>query len=1013
MGEYGLEAVASRQQQQQQGVNWDVETLLGENKAKLPAITQAAIDNSNHTQIFQTLAEHRSARLAMVTVNGVRYLPEGIAHAVQHNIDNPGEFAVKMGVAAGLGLAMRAALPKAGAAKALVGTIMGGMFLKDAAMPIVGAWADVWNDKSLTNLDQASQRMGRGLGHFAFDSAATLPVGLAADKLMGLPLTRTTWGRSFEAKKETFWTSDESRVGRFFNWSTRTADNTSNTLSQRMLGTMPKESLTIDQKLALIAEVQRKHMTDAQAARANSVDDAFRVQLETQRRYRQDMPDQIEGLMSASPITEQTRFSLTNKGIETKGSMTAAEFAMAEAEMRALAAAGNGSAKTPQRLVDDGPTTGNKPVNDGPVPPATDTQGTGTGGANKPPAGDGPTVPAPVEKPPAVASEMPVGPTGPKGPYDARDVGLMASTVRDRAAKVTQEEMAIADLREGWQSSLRATTLEPPGPPTLPLLDRGHMPNNKALIQLADQILTPEQVKEAGFLMEHFRVANQQLVLAGEKMPEIIDLNNYSRSVHNKLMELLVKNGVKPDEVLRGTNSPMFLIFDSRAAGPYTIPAIKGVTDTPVVVLPREYQNMLGVHVSGVYPHELGHDLIYGDLLRFPEALRTKVLTENVVKAGMAQAGIADVPITVPGHGNISKSELFVRLLQAQANENTADWFGTAIDPNTGLSLAVLLGSLRKPAPGAPKGAPGALETRSMYGSEFREPGNPLGIEVHGIDRWRIKSTAQVLREMSGGDKKIMDYAAHMDKLADHMSRPGDNYAWANMDKPGEFFAIPQKEWDAIIPAIVKAQLDTPLEALNGRTLRQVFPDMRQTFPRVDGLADGMAEAALQGRPTMIRPFDKSAHRIEDVFSAGLSAWAKAMEKNPAAGQKGHVPPDQLITNINAISESLRAQYRADPPMPIPGVIEAGKLDFATAFKKPSHFVTQYLGKVVEAQPRIREGFAAHEPFFTRYVGTTVPGYFSEDYRRERAAKYGFTIDDGSSHVTPPVGRDQQPPRGH
>jgi hypothetical protein len=925
MGERGLDGVISNYQKQHEAAIFDVSTLLGENKSKLPAITQAMIDNSNHTQVFQTLAEYRSARLAMVTLNGIRYLPQGVAHAVEYNIDNPGQFALKMGIAAGLGIAMRVALPKAGAVKALVGTLMGGMSVKDAAMPIVEGWADVWNDKSLTNLDSASKRMGVGLGHFAFDAVATLPVGIAADKLAGLPLTRTSWGRNFESSKERFWTSDESRVGRFFNWSTRTADATSNALSQRLQGKVPETPLTIDQKIALIAEAQRTHMTDAEAAKGGTVDDAFRAQLETQRRYRQDMPDQIEGLMSASPISEQARISLTNKR---------------------------------------------------------------------------PSV-VPVEP-------TPVGPTGPKGPYDARDVGTMAATVRDRAGKITEQDMAIADLREGWQSSLRATTLEPPGPPTLPLLDRGHMPNNAKLIELADQILTPEQVKEAGFLMEHFRVANQQLVLT-EKLPEIIDLNNYSRSVHNKLMELLVKNGVKPDEVLRGTNSPMFLIFDSRAAGPYTIPAIKGVTDTPVVVLPREYQSMLGIHVSGVYPHELGHDLIYGDLLRFPEALRTKVLTENVVRSGMQQAGIADVPINVPGHGNISKSELFVRLLQAQANENTADWFGTAIDPNTGLSLAVLLGSLRKPAPGAPKGAPGALETRSMYGSEFADPANPLGIEVHGIDRWRIKSTAQVLREMSGGDKKILDYAAAMDKLADHMSRPGDTYAWANMDKPGEFFAIPQKEWDAIIPSIVRAQLDTPLDALNGRTLRQVFPDMRQTFPRVDTLADGMAEAALQGRPTLTGSFDKGAHRIEDVFSAGLSAWAKAMERNPAPGQPGHVPPDKLITNINAISESLRAQYRLDPPMPIPGMLDPGKVDFALAFKKPSWFVSQYLGKTVEAQPRVRQFFDNHQPFLTRAVGTGIPSYFNDGLRRENAYKHGFSLGDGSTHITPPPGSDTQP----
>ncbi|MFN8659548.1 MAG: hypothetical protein U0105_24650 [Candidatus Obscuribacterales bacterium] len=1000
MGDRGFEGVVSNIVQQQQAAVFDVPTLFGNGPKNIPQIDAQALENVGQDSVLQSMANYRVARLAMVTADGVRYLPQGFANAVEYNLDHPGEMALKVGVAAGLGLAMRALLPKAGAAKALAGTIMGAFFLKDAAKPVVQGWADVWDNKSLANLDRAGQRMGDGLGMFAFDSALTLPVGMLADKAAGMTLTKTSWGRSFELGKENFYNSDASAVGRFFNWSTRTADNTSTYLSQRLMGSAPHETLTIDQKLALIADAQRSHLTDAQAARAGTIDDAFKAQLETQRRYRMDMPDTIEGLMADVPVGEQAKFGLTNKGLETRTATTATQLAAAELEAGLVAKPGQmgqGQGLSPARFVDEGAGTGG--AGRGTETTGGDAPGTGTGGKG-----------TPVDKPPVVAEpQAPPLPTGPKVALDVRDVGNMASAVRERAGQVTESDMAIADLREGWQSSMRATTLEPPGPPKLPLLDRGHFENNKNLIELADQIRTPEQVKEAGFLMEHFRVANQQLVL-NEKLPEIVDLNNYSRSVHNKLMELLVKNGVKPEEVLRGTNSPMFLIFDSRAAGPYTIPAIKGVTDTPVVVLPREYQNMLGVHVAGVYPHELGHDLIYGDLLRFPETLRNKVLTEDVVSAGMKQAGIPDVPVNVPGHGLMQKSELFVRLLQAQANENTADWFGTAIDPNTGLSLAVLLGSLRKPLPGAPAGAAGALETRSMYGSEFADPTNPLGIEPHGIDRWRLKSTAQVLREMSGGDKAILERATNMDRLAEQMARPGETYAWANMDKPGEYFAIPQKEWDAIIPAIVKAQLDTPLDALNGRTLRQVFPDMRQTFPRVDALADQMAAAALEGRPTVMGTFDKSAHRIEDVFSAGLSAWAKAMEKNPAAGEKGHIAPDQLISNINAISESLRAQYRGDAPMPIPGLTTPGKVDFATAFKKPSYFVQQYLGKAVEAQPQIRETVGNWEPFFSRYVGTQLGLAFSgEDVRRQRAAKFGFTIDDHSATITPPPGSETQP----
>ncbi|MFX4493797.1 hypothetical protein ABTA45_20090, partial [Acinetobacter baumannii] len=73
----------------------------------------------------------------------------------------------------------------------------------------------------------------------------------------------------------------------------------------------------------------------------------------------------------------------------------------------------------------------------------------------------------------------------------------------------------------------------------------------------------------------------------------------------------------------------------------------------------------------------------------------------------------------------ISKSEFFKRLLYAEANENTADFMGTASGGiGTPLSLGVLLQSLRKG---------GYLETRNVYGSQFEH-----GIEPHGIDRWRV-----------------------------------------------------------------------------------------------------------------------------------------------------------------------------------------------------------------------------------------------------------------------------------
>ena len=198
-----------------------------------------------------------------------------------------------------------------------------------------------------------------------------------------------------------------------------------------------------------------------------------------------------------------------------------------------------------------------------------------------------------------------------------------------------------------------------------------------------------------------------------------------------------------------------------------------------------------------------------------------------------------------------------------------------------------------------------------MFGQEFASPDNPLGIEVHGIDAWRIKLSAEVLKQLSNGDAKVAAHADKLVKLADNMRRPGDNYVWASMDRKGEFVSIPIKEWDAIIPGIVKAQLETPLPALNNNSLKSVYSDMSQIFPKVDGLADKMAAAARSGEAT-VATFDKGAQRIEDVFSAGLSAWQKAIEANAEPGKPGYVKPDVLLERINNISSSLTAHYRGD-----------------------------------------------------------------------------------------------------
>jgi hypothetical protein len=566
----------------------------------------------------------------------------------------------------------------------------------------------------------------------------------------------------------------------------------------------------------------------------------------------------------------------------------------------------------------------------------------------------------------------------------------MAVAMRKVTGNVTKEDIAVAQAKEDIAGPVSSTMRSGKAP-----LDEGHFSNNELLLGLTDQIKSADDYRSAGMLLDHFRTANNQLEIAarGDKggLNQITDLNQFSRSVHALMLKALDDLGI-PRDVVRGSNSPLFTIRDSDGAGPYTIPAIKDgktgkpVTDAAVVTYPREYQGLEGVHTSGVYPHELGHDLIYGDLLRFPTEVRDRILTDKVVAGAMKANGIADTDVPVPGSpsGTMKKSELFVQLLKAQANENTADMFGTSVDPNTGLSLATLLGSLRKPGTAAPNG-PGLLETRSMYSQKMvdADMGNDLGIEPHGIDRWRLKLSAQTLRELAGKDanaKPVSEYADNLDKLADAMARPGTQYVWANADQPGTFIAIPAKEFDSIIPALVDAQFNTPLEALKGHTLKELAPNTVERFNRVDALSSQMADAVVKGQ-TAMPAFDKNGYRIEEVFSAGLSGWMKAVAKNGENG--GNLSAETLMTRMNQLSENLRAQYRNDapeqilttPPQHQPITARIGNIAY-----KPVGVIAKWTGQMAEGQPRLRERFADWTPKIGGYVGSSriAPNFFTD-----------------------------------
>jgi len=898
-------------------------------------------------------------RVAYVTGEGLAKAPAGAWKSFLHQIDHPDELAHTAGMGALFGVGLRIALPKAGAAKALVGTAMTYFLVKDGLQPVFGGWMDAADANDMTGLHSASTRMGDGLGKFTVNAGIGLTSGLVAEGVTGAVLTRTASGRRWEASKEHFFNSEETAAGRFFKWSERTADGTSDYVAGKLLGKRrtAADELTLQEKLEAIKLYQKSHShSPSEGAPAGP---AGRVDLEhvnTHRRHRsEDFSAKIDELLAKTD-----------------------EVVAAEAAAKNRLAPQTVKPQQILRVTEErpgAPAEGIPPITE--TAPLGKTEGTPPATKDAPPVGkdvppvasDGIVITDAAAKPAAVA---------PTAEMSGVNVSDMAVAMREVTGRVTKEDIAVAQAKEDVMGPLMSTMRDGKAP-----LDPLHFENNKLLLDLTRQIKTADDYRSAGMLLDHFRTATQQVEIAarlgkdgGGELAVIADLNMFSRSISARMYKYLDDCGI-PRSVVRGENAPLFTIRDADGAGQYTIPAIKDpvtgkpVTDAAVVVQPREYQGTEGVSVSGVHPHELGHNLRYGDLYKFPEAMRDVILTDKIVGDAMKAKGIADVDVAVPGApgGKMKKSELFVQVLKAQANENTADMFGTSIDPNTGLALAVLLGSLRKPGPGNPTGA-GMLETRSMYGKDMVNPEmhNTLGIEVHGLDKWRVKLAAETVRQQGDGHKGCNDFAASLDKLADSMARPGDHYVFANADAKGEFFSIPMAEWDAIIPALVRAQFNTKLDILNGHTVRDITPNMTETFTKVEALTNMMADAAIKDQPAVIG-FDKTGYRIEEVFSAGLSAWLRAVAKNNETG--GTVSAEVMMARINRLSEGMRAKFRDDVPEMIltGGNKEPISMRLANVATAPLSFVARATGHAAEAQPRIRDTVARWTPRIGGYAG--------------------------------------------
>jgi len=536
--------------------------------------------------------------------------------------------------------------------------------------------------------------------------------------------------------------------------------------------------------------------------------------------------------------------------------------------------------------------------------------------------------------------------------FDAANVAKLANHAQHVQKAWSDEMVQIADLRDGFQSPIISLSDRTRAGA---LLGPEYDASTKQLVDLANQMQTAKHVEEAGLVLDlHAKAALQHQM----RHPGVQDLNMFAEELHGTFLKGLRKAGVS-DKVLAGTVPSRVTIANDQGSGNFTIPNIDGVIDRPVTLFPRNQTGLLSVF-AGINRHEqLGHDHVYGDLARFPKEFRDKLVVDAVRNA-MSGAKIEDRDVNVPVLGPLKKSEFFKRVLMAEANENTADIVGTATGgPDTALSLGVLLQSLRKG---------GQLETRNVLGSQFED-----FVEAHGIDRWRIKLCAEVMRQLANGDQDVLKMAGALDTYAAKASGGGTDYLWASTDKPGEAVRIPMQEWDAVIPHIVKAQLETPLEALEGKNFRAVLPQLAPIVKKIDLLATQISDSVQAGSNKLTVPFDKNEYTIGQVFSSGLLGWLRSTARGEDAGRS--------LGLIGQISEGIRAEYRQGNPH----VVEPAPPLAIGAVRGPApvRIAADWTGRVIGKQTALRNATAR----YATHMGSAATFLMIEDVlRKEKAA---------------------------
>ncbi len=782
------------------------------------------------TALDHIVENNRLARLGLLTVEGAGYAVPGVVNTALHDITHPVQAIEKGSTALALGVAMRIALPKAGAARAAAATAFTYFMVRDAAVPVAKGFSEAWDAKDHAQVNAAAQKMGDGLGMFAWDSYWGMKIAMHGERL-GEKGMKGILGEqkfnAFETAKGDYLGSDKYFFGRQINRLGNAVDKGTQTLADKLSGRLnsAKENpLTFEQKMAKAQEAHGEY--EGILHSHNMHKHGIRTTDGKEIGF-----DQTIGIFLAGKDPRKMTSEQISEFVKAEGEASAAKPKSADATA--------------------------KPTDNTPVPGST------------------------PELAARIAAEV-----------NPKNIELLAKMAKDEMNKLTDEQQQVIDLVEGSVGPVHAALN-----PNHKALDPGYREWLTQMVGLANEVGGDTQkLQQVAPLFFRGRDAaiGQMSADLGPTGANVHSMNLFSLELYTGSKTRMNQKNIPADEVLSAKNPPLNLVARDNGAGPHTIPEIQGVWDVDLVQWPRNMQNLRMLR-AGINGHENNHNQ-YGGIMRFPDSIREQVIEGTVRKALGDKSGEM---VDVPGHGKMSKLDLVIGILKAQANENTADIGGAAYTgPNGGTTLGVLLQALRQD---------GKLETRNVFGKEMASAENPMGIEVHSIDTFRPKLIAEVLRQRGEGDPLIMEYAKQLDAYAEVGSRGEKDYVWASIDNPGQKITISRAELDAVIPHLVSAQLNTPLDALKGKTFADILPHLPTEMKKMDQLSSLMVDVIVNKKPLESISFNTQDYTMIQLQNSAMPTALRLMDKGMTA--------EQVNAEVNRVSDYLELQFhtKGDP----------------------------------------------------------------------------------------------------